>query len=88
MESQDDTDEEFRHLLEKNIKKLLQERRSPNSSNSFYEKEGIKNGISTIRLSIDTKNRLKRYLKPRETYEELILRLIETNLLPKSTSIF
>lgn len=70
---------EFRELLKKNIMKLASERRNTEKREYFYEEGGINNAITTIRVSIGTKKKLNRYLRPRETYEELIRRLVETN---------
>lgn len=77
--SDDGLDEKFRKLLEKSITRLANEKRDRDSLEPIYEEEGINNAITTIRLSIGTKKKLNRHIKPRETYEGLILRLMETN---------
>lgn len=70
------SDDEFKELLKRNIMKLIHE--GQDSLESFRER-GINDAITTIRVSLDTKNKLKKYLKPKETYEEVIKRLIENN---------
>lgn len=73
----------FEELLEDNIRRLSKEKdyiKDKNDSLNFlFEPKGINDAISSIRVSIKTKNILKKHLKPRESYEELILRIIETN---------
>ncbi|MEA3515039.1 MAG: hypothetical protein U9R34_06170 [Nanoarchaeota archaeon] len=70
-------------MLEDNIRRLSKEKdyiKDKNDSLNFlFEPKGINDAISSIRVSIKTKNILKKHLKPRESYEELILRIIETN---------
>ncbi|MBU3942335.1 MAG: hypothetical protein KKF74_05470 [Nanoarchaeota archaeon] len=73
------SDDEFKELLKRNMMKLIHERNGQDSLESFYRKEGINNAITTIRVSLGTKNKLKKYLKPGGTYEEVIKRLIENN---------
>ena len=69
----------FRKLIEERIDKLSTDGRDIDSFNFFYEKYGINNAITTMRVSIGTKKKLKKYLRPGESYEDVILRLIETN---------
>ena len=72
-------DDEFKELLKRNIIKLIHERNGQDNLESFYREESINDAITTIRVSFDTKNKLKKYLKPKGTYEEAIKRLIENN---------
>jgi len=74
------SDEKFRELLKKSINRLAHERQQDSLWPSYNERRGIGSVASTIRVSLDTKNKLKKFLKPRETYEELIQRLMETNV--------
>ena len=71
-------DDEFKSL-KRNIMRLIHEKNSQNNLESFYNKESINDAITTIRVSLNTKNKLKKYLKPKETYEEAIKQLIENN---------
>lgn len=75
----DSEDDEFKELLKRNITRLIHERTGQDSLESFYREESINDAITTIRVSFNTKNKLKKYLKPKETYEEVIIRLIENN---------
>ncbi|MCD4670446.1 MAG: hypothetical protein K8S14_08365 [Actinomycetia bacterium] len=70
-------EETFIKLLLKNIEQFNNQ--DQNSFESFYEYEGINNAITTMRVSIGTKKKLKKYLRSGESYEDIILRLIETN---------
>ena len=72
-------DDEFKRMLNQNIMKLVNKRISQDSLESFYRKESINDAITTIRVSLETKNKLKKYLKSKETYEEAIKRIIEAN---------
>ncbi len=72
--------EELKKLLNRNINKLIHEQKSPDYFDPPYIKVmGLNDAITTIRVSIETKNKLKRYLKPMESYEDAIKRLIENN---------
>ena len=73
----DPLDEKFASLLRRNINRIVTETHQGNL-NLFYEKKGISNAFTTIRVSIDTKNKIKKMLRPHETQEELIQRLMET----------
>lgn len=73
------SDDEFKELLQRNIMRLIHERNGQENLESFYRKDSIRDAITTIRVSLETKKKLKKYLKPAETYEEAINRLIENN---------
>ena len=75
----DDSDDIFVELLRKNINRLINEKVGQTDFLNYYKEKSISNAISTIRVSLETKNQLKKLLKPTETYEELLQRLIETN---------
>ena len=70
-------DEKFLDLLRNNIKRMAEEK-NKERLDWFYEKKGIIDAISTIRVTLATKNKLRRYLKQTETYDELIQRLIDS----------
>ena len=76
------SDEEFKEMLKLNIRDSIHERICPDKNapdilDFFNRNESTHDAITTIRVSFDTKNKLKKYLKPRETYEEVIRRLME-----------
>src|SRR3989338_2068322 len=55
----DPLDEKFASLLRRNINRIVTETHQGNL-NLFYEKKGISNAFTTIRVSIDTKNKIKK----------------------------
>ncbi|MFH1432277.1 MAG: hypothetical protein ABIG84_03595 [archaeon] len=78
------SDDNFKKILKQNILNSINERMGSNRNtldnlDPVYRNESIHDAITTIRVSFDTKNKLKKYLKPRETYEEVIRRLMENN---------
>ncbi|MFH1072321.1 MAG: hypothetical protein V1743_02740 [Nanoarchaeota archaeon] len=73
------SDDEFKELLKRNMMRLIHERNGQDSLESFYRKESIQDAITTIRVSIDTKNKLQKLMKPQESYEEVINRIMESN---------
>ena len=75
----DNSDDEFRDVVKREINRLAKERIDHDSLETFYPKEGIRNAISTIRVSLDTKRKLSKCLRPRETYDEVIRRIMEMN---------
>ena len=75
----DNSDDRFTDLLRANINRWISEKASQADLVNYYGEKSIANAISTIRVSLETKNQLKKLLKPTETYEELLQRLIETN---------
>ena len=71
----DNSDEKFLDLLRDNIKRMAEEKNTERLG-LFYEKKGIIDAISTIRVTLSTKNKLRKYLKQTETYDELIQKII------------
>jgi hypothetical protein len=75
----DDATDEFKDLLASNIRRLLNLKIGQVSLDSINQKGEFSDAITTIRVSINTRNKLKKYLKSHESYEEMIIRLIEEN---------
>ena len=76
------SDDNFKKLLKQSIRNSINEIMGPDRNsmdilNYVCRNESTHEAITTIRVSFDTKNKLKKYLKPRETYEEVIRRLME-----------
>jgi len=73
----EEIDEELRRMIEVNIHRLINERKGQRSLDLTEQKDSISDAITSMRVSINTRNKLKKHLRPQESYEELIVRLME-----------
>ncbi|TKJ17021.1 hypothetical protein CEE44_00605 [Candidatus Woesearchaeota archaeon B3_Woes] len=72
------SNKEFEKLLKENMERLIHEKIRQNNLGEYNTLvNGSNKAGTTIRLTIATKNKLKKMLNSGETYEDLVLRLIE-----------
>lgn len=71
------SDDDFKKKLKSALDKKIYEQVCEKHEDYFESK--LQDASSSVRLSISTKHKLKRMMKSSETFDELIIRLIDEN---------